>query len=131
MGKPPKLPVTPELVDRDVEGFTRAWWQHRTLAESGLSLAQVVLEYQFAVCRYVVERIQNPLTPPEVRDAFAMRGLPNLGVVLKSDPGALAVVSSGAAGHVPAIAAAPEPAAPGPNVSSVLEAYRHQGKLPQ
>src|SRR5215472_4415353 len=118
MGKRSAPPATlPEVVNAAVEGFARDWWEQQRLADTGMSLAQVVLEYQFQVCRYIVERLRNPDTPAEVRDAFAMRGLPNLGVVLKSTDAAV-VLSSGAG-------------AAAANVSSVLEAYRVAGKLPQ
>lgn len=131
MGKP-RVPATvPELVGRDVEGFERAWWKKQSLVDSGMSLAQVVLEYQFAICAYIVERIRNPTTPPEVRDAFAMRGLPNLGVVLKADPNLSAALTSGAQPGLPATPVQEPGGAPAPNVSSVLEAYRTAGKLPQ
>jgi hypothetical protein len=134
MGKPRVPASVPELVKEDVQGFERAWWKKQSLAESGLSLAQVVLEYQFAVCSYIVERLRDPRTPPEVRDAFAMRGLPNLGVVLKADPNMSAALTSGSAPQLAApgsLGAAPQEAHPAPNVSSVLEAYRVAGKLPQ
>ncbi len=129
MGK--RLPTIPELVERDVKGFERAWWTQQNLADAGLSLAQVVLEYQFAICAHIVGRLRDPATPSEVKDAFAMRGLPNLGVVLKSpDASVLAALTAG--GAQPALPSPPPEAGPAaPNVSSVLEAYRTTGKLPQ
>jgi ribosomal protein S12 methylthiotransferase accessory factor YcaO len=126
-----RLPTIPELVERDVKGFERAWWTQQKLADAGMSLAQVVLEYQFAICAHIVQRLRDPGTPQEVKDAFAMRGLPNLGVVLKSP--AADVMAALTTGGQPALAApTPEAAGPAaPNVSSVLEAYRTTGKLPQ
>jgi hypothetical protein len=119
----------PEVVNAAVEGFARDWWQQQRLADTGMSLAQIVLEYQFQVCRYIVERLRSPDTPEEVRDAFAMRGLPNLGVVLKSTDAMTVAISAGTPAQMPV--EQPTSSAPAPNVSSVLEAYRVAGKLPQ
>jgi hypothetical protein len=135
MGKgkpgPRKLPTIAELVKEDLEGFQRAWWMQKSLADTGMSLAHVVLEYQFAICSHIVQRLRDPTTPAEVKDAFAMRGLPNLGVVLKSpDASVLAALTAG--GPVPQGLPAPtqQEGPTAPNVASVLEAYRTTGKLP-
>lgn len=130
MGKGKRLPTIPELVAKDVATFEKRWWKQQTLADTGMSLAAVVLEYQFAICRHIVERLMDPTTLPEVKDAFAMRGLPNLGVVLKSpDASVLASLTTGGQPALPSPSPEAGPAAP--NVSSVLEAYRVSGKLPQ
>ena len=128
------LPLVPEVllaedrVDRMLEDQARQWWERQNLHETGMSLSQVVLDYQFQVCAYIVQRLRDPATPAEIRDAFAMRGMPNLGVVLKHGDVGTTATAGVVAGP---LAGAAQPETPAPNVSSVLEAYRIAGKLPQ
>jgi hypothetical protein len=116
-------------VDAELVAIGRNWWEQERLPDTGMSLAQVVLEYQFQVCAYIVQRLRDPATPAEIRDAFAMRGMPNLGVVLKHPDaaGVSAALTSGPAVPQPS----PEPGGRTPDVASVLEAYRTAGKIPQ
>lgn len=131
--RPPVIVPEPVLAparvaDRDLTKFEDAWWKKQTLTECGLSLSAVVLEFQFQVCRYIVGRLNDAATPDPVKDAFALRGMPNLGVIFKN-PDATGSLSFGTApGHPTEAPVAAEGAVP--NVSSVLEAYRTQGKLP-
>ena len=62
------LPLVPEVllaedrVDRMLEDQARQWWERQNLHETGMSLSQVVLDYQFQVCAYIVQRLRDPAT---------------------------------------------------------------------
>ena len=64
------LPLVPEVllaedrVDRMLEDQARQWWERQNLHETGMSLSQVVLDYQFQVCAYIVQRLRDPATRP-------------------------------------------------------------------
>lgn len=122
-------PLKPEIVaEKQLTKFEDAWWQKQSLMETGLSLSAVVLEFQFQVCSYITRRLRDPRTPDAVKDSFALRGMPNLGVIFKN-PDATGALTLGTG---PPVEGQPSVPAEGavPNVSSVLEAYRVQGKLP-
>jgi len=111
-------------VEVELAAFTNAWWKCKSLAETKQSLSQVVLDYQFQICAYIMRRLHDPRTPDEVKDAFALKGAPNLGVVLRHPD----TTGSVSIGYGTSPTPPGEGVAPGPNVQSVLDAYRVTGK---